>query len=456
MRAAQLAAAWLACLALVGLPRSAGADPGTDDEPGFLASLGDRVHWSGKVQVRFAPEFSGPAQALELRALPELEVELPAGMLLKAKGRLRADWYDRLDLGSRSQPTISGESRRRFFGDHVDLELRELFLEAEIGTALLSVGKQATVWGTSDGLKVVDVVNPQSFREFILPDFEVSRIPLWSANVEVPISDVNLELVWIPDLTYHELPERGSLYEFTSERLVPPIPSFVTLVEEPIDRPKRIFKDSDAGVRLSTFWKGWDLTLSYLYHYEDTPVFFGELSIDTEIRVTVRPSYERTHSVAGTFSNAFGNLTVRGEVGYSSDLFFQTEDFTDPDFVVESGGLSYVVGFDWFGFSNTILSLQVFQRWIFSYETGILQEEFTTNLSFYAARSFRNETIVADLMWIGDYDDGDGVIRPKIHYEFNDSFAAWLGVDVFYGTDRGVFGQYDDRDRAVIGAEWRF
>jgi len=35
-------------------------------------------------------------------------------------------------------------------------------------------------------------------------------------------------------------------------------------------------------------------------------------------------------------------------------------------------------------------------------------------------------------------------------------FKLWLGVDVFYGDKKGLFGQFDANDRIVAGVEWAF
>ena len=100
-----------------------------------------------------------------------------------ARRRLRPPRARRADRARRRAVHASGSS----FGDRVDVELRELFVQGKIGPAWLRAGKQQVVWGQADGLKVLDVVDPQDFREFILPTFEDSRIPLWTLNTEIPI-----------------------------------------------------------------------------------------------------------------------------------------------------------------------------------------------------------------------------------------------------------------------------
>jgi hypothetical protein len=43
-----------------------------------------------------------------------------------------------------------------------------------------------------------------------------------------------------------------------------------------------------------------------------------------------------------------------------------------------------------------------------------------------------------------------------VDYDFRDNLNVWVGVDVFYGEDDEVFGQFDDTDRVLVGMEWGF
>jgi hypothetical protein len=40
-----------------------------------------------------------------------------------------------------------------------------------------------------------------------------------------------------------------------------------------------------------------------------------------------------------------------------------------------------------------------------------------------------------------------------VRYELRDGLWIWAGYDCFYGTRNGVFGEFDARDRAVLGFE---
>ena len=415
-----------------------------------------RVEFSALVETEWAyGTKQHSSQKLELLFEPEVNVALPNNRKLTAIGRLRADARDKLEPDDPPQDEVSGFSRRLLIGNKTDLELREFYLETEAGRAFLTLGKQQIVWGKADGLKVLDVVNPQDFREFILDDFDDSRIPLWAVNAEIPINDDMLQLIWIPDRTYHALPEPDSLYAFTSPAIVPTAPPGVAVNVERGQRPDRFFADSDFGARYSTFRKGWDLTLNYLYHYYDTPVLFQSLSMTPQgPLVTVTPRYERSHLFGGTFSNAFGDWVVRGEVGYSTDRFFLTNDPADSDGVIKTNELAYVLGLDWSGIEDTFLSFQLFQSRLADDPPGLVRDQADNTVTFLARRDFLNETVTAEVLWLHNLNEDDGLVRPKISYEWKSNIKVWLGADVFYGTETGLFGQFDQNDRLVLGMEW--
>jgi hypothetical protein len=413
--------------------------------------------WSvhARVELEWARGVGGDQKA-EITALPEVEWKpRGAGWSLRAVGRIRADAFDRMEPGHPHPTELSSLSRRHDAGDHVDFELREFVLQVPVGDAHLKLGKQQTVWGRADGLKLLDVVNPQDFREFILDDFDESRIPLWTVNVEIPVGPVVAELVWIPDPSFDELPEAGSPYAFTSERLLGRPPAGLPIVVDEVDRPRRLARDSDAGLRLTGQLGDWDWSLAYLYHWDDRPLLPGRLELGPAgPQLRISPRYERTHLVGATTTGGFGDLTIRAEVAWRSDRFLPTGDPADADGVARTGELGYVLGFDWLGIRDTLLSLQVFQSWLLNDRAGLFRDTLDTNLTLLARREFLNERLRIETIWIHNLNDADGVLRPKVSYELRTGLTLWTGIDVFYGRSRGLFGQFDRADRWVVGLEW--
>jgi len=400
----------------------------------------------------------GDAQSQKLEAVlqPHLETDLPRGWHLDARARLRADGFDRIEPGELRQESTSRLSKRVRMGRHAELELRELFAAGPVGPAWVTLGKQQIVWGEADGLKVLDIVDPQSFREFILDDFEDSRIPLWALNVELPVGPTELQLIWQPDPTFDDNPRPDALFSPSAPRFLPPLlPGTLPVFRDP-QRPQNLLKDGDAGTRWSGQLAGWDWSVNYLYHFDDQPIFFARQVAGPIPTVVYTPKYRRTHTVGGTFSNSFGDLTVRGELGWQSDRFLSTRDARVSDLVVDAPQLRYVIGLDWFGFENTFLSFQVFQSWLLERPPDLLQDPRETAITLLVRRDLWNQQLRLEMIWLHSLKDNDGLLRPKVSYEVRDGVTLYLGFDVFYGTSRGVFGQFDNRDRMVLGMEWGF
>ncbi len=62
--------------------------------------------------------------------------------------------------------------------------LREFYFDTMAGGWSLRLGKQQVVWGTADGIKLLDIINPTDFRELNQNVSEESRIPVWMINAE--------------------------------------------------------------------------------------------------------------------------------------------------------------------------------------------------------------------------------------------------------------------------------
>jgi len=67
--------------------------------------------------------------------------------------------------------------------------LRELYVDTMVGDTEIRIGKQQVVWGTADGIKLLDIINPTDYREFAQNTMEDSRIPIWMAKIDAPVGD---------------------------------------------------------------------------------------------------------------------------------------------------------------------------------------------------------------------------------------------------------------------------
>ncbi len=370
--------------------------------------------------------------------------------------RWDADLSDSTSLTAIGRARLDTEAKLGFSGSnaHVDLELRELYIDAEWAGAYWRLGKQQIVWGQADGLRVLDVINPVDLREFILPEFEDHRIPLWTANVEISLNeDWTAQLLLIPDQTYDELPDRDASFAIRSPLLIPTAPAGIPVTLGQTDRPQRLFKDADAGARLSAFLGGWDVSLNYLYHYQDQPVLY---QLRDESGITLAPAYERTHLLGGSFSNVFGDTTFRAELGYSSDRFFLSDDGNDSDGIVSSGEISYVLGLDYQGWRDWFVSAQIFQSIVTDDGGSLVRDSVDTTATFLARRYFLNESVQAEALFIQSLNNDDGVLQASLEYEWSSNIRINIGADIFFGSSKGLFGQFKEKDRVSAGIEFGY
>lgn len=63
--------------------------------------------------------------------------------------------------------------------------LREAYVDFEQGDWSIRAGKQQVVWGTADGMKLLDMINPTDYGEMAQNQMEDSRIPVWMINAEI-------------------------------------------------------------------------------------------------------------------------------------------------------------------------------------------------------------------------------------------------------------------------------
>jgi hypothetical protein len=383
----------------------------------------------------------------------QLDMEYDTGLWggdLNAIGRIRLDTVDDLNQSSTAD-TFSAVAKPFATKDWGSIELRELYWETFGDNSFWRIGKQQVVWGEADGLKLLDVINPQNFREFVLDDFEDSRIPLWMLNAEFTLTENSvLQVLWIPDTTVHNLAPSGSPYALRSSSIVPQATSDLAVQLSPALAPRSPIKDSDIGLRYTDFVGGWDVSLNYLYHYVDEPIVSASTQTNSKIpHIQLTQNYERSHLLGGTASSALGDWTIRAEIAFETNRYHRTKQSLSR--IVQANQWSSVIGLDYQGWTNQFISVQWFQSLINAAQAEHSQEDFLTLLW---ESNFLNDTLTAKWLQIHSIDHGDGVFRSKVSYNLQSNLDIYVSADVFYGNKEKRFGQFDQGDRVSIGFKW--
>ncbi|MDC0904045.1 hypothetical protein OAS51_01170 [Candidatus Thioglobus sp.] len=67
--------------------------------------------------------------------------------------------------------------------------LREAYVDTTVDDWSIRAGKQQVVWGTADGMKLLDAINPTDYAEMAQNQMEDSRLPVWMVNAETTQED---------------------------------------------------------------------------------------------------------------------------------------------------------------------------------------------------------------------------------------------------------------------------
>ncbi len=384
--------------------------------------------------------------------LPRLGVSFTDRLWFETSARVRLHGADKLEPDRPVYDYYTSASRPRMLGDSNTAELRDFYFELNAGASRLRLGKQQIVWGNLDGLRVLDQMNPHSFREFILADFEESRIGLWSLYFDTSVGPWRAELVWTPDTTAHDIPEPGAWFEFQAPRYRYGASPGSPLPEITTDLPKSMIDDATYGARLSRAVGRLDIRLQAQTGLDYEPL--GRL--ETTSRNTVLEQFYRKRQIYGLgFDSALAGLVVRGEFSAQPNRTFNINEAGDLR-IAEADQWTGAIGLDLNGPWNTFINIQYVYDRISSPPDGLVRPNSDHIATVFARRTFAYDAIIAELRWYGSLDDNDGLARGSVSWAFSDNFSIELGADFFYGDEDGIFGQFQDADRVSASATFTF
>lgn len=406
-------------------------------------ALDSALHWG------LDPGASRSVQR-ELMLAPELELD---GRRWRARlsGRARFDDADHLEPGDSDTALYSGASAPWTPSATATLELRDAYLEGYVGRQLLRLGKQQIVWGALDGIKVLDALNPQSFREFILEDFGSSRTTLWSAYLDLTAAGWRGELALIPDASLHRLPGPSAWFELRAPRFrfgAEPGDPGLTIAS---DGPALSVREGTAAIRLSRPLGSLDVSLVALSGNDFEPL--GRLRLADGEAVLER--FARRRSLYGLgLESAFGAFAWRAEIAYQPqrDVNVRTARGLGT---VQRDQWRGALGLDWAGPLELFVNVQYLIDDVERGDETLLRPARDHVFTAFVRRSFSYDRITAELRWYGESGRGDGLGKAALRWRGGNTTVALAG-ETFYGDRRGLFGQFRERERLTLTLEHRF
>ncbi len=363
-----------------------------------------------------------------------------------------------------------------------DVWLREAYVDYLSDRLDVRLGKQQVVWGTADGVKILDAVCPTDMREFTLDNFADSRIPLWMAKFEYsPVTDSTAQFLFIPDFEPNYIGPAGSPFTFRSaekgmENTGAWSQAGGQIVREKTSDPED-WENWSMGFRWLHVYKGFEYSLNYLYGFYYSGAHYSWFDpapagppgpIPGVNTLHLKTKYERIHIYGGSFSKTItggflAGLTIRGEFAYIHDVpaYYGTDGH--PKGVVKVDNYNYVLGFDKYVASNWLASFQFIQMissksrykgcTMLSSPTLGPADQVETILSLKIATDFFYERVKPEVLALYGFNTkhiGGWRISPKIGFDATDNWDVNIGAHIFGGDEQNIFGQFGKNDQVFI------
>lgn len=400
---------------------------------------------SSNLSYGYGSELEQSMQTL-LEAQPAVELGLTESSAFVGSARVRVDAREKLEPGRTPLETYATGSRPLALGTAGSVELRDLYLAFVTRRGLVRVGKQQIVWGRLDGVKVLDLVNPQDFREFILEDFSESRISLWSAYFDYNFGNWRTELAVIPDSTGHSIPDEGAWFELTAPRFrygaAPGDPGLPVVTNE----PTHALDETAFGLRLSRQVGSAEVGLVAYTGIDPEPL--GRMT-GVGGQPVLERFYERRDAFGFSLDMGLGGAVFRAEYAFQPDRAFNARPSGDLA-TVKLDQHRGAIGLDIDGPLGVFINVQYLVDTIASAPANLVRPARDRIGTLYVRKAFGYDRVVLEARWYQSFTDDDRLATLSVEYAFSDSTSISLAANAFEGVPDGLFGQFDSRDRLVL------
>ncbi|HHO54915.1 MAG TPA: hypothetical protein ENK21_00845 [Trueperaceae bacterium] len=331
--------------------------------------------------------------------------------------------------------------------------IREAYATAYLGDFDLSVGNQKVFWGSVDGFNPVDQINPRDLSNpFVDPEEQKTPIPMLRV-VYNSAFDLKLDAVVIPVHVASTLP--GARWQPKQAPMQLP-PGVQIVGQNPVinNLPEAKVGNIQYGVRASynlDLLEGADVSASYFHGIRTTPTASAKL-IPTANRgqFKVQPSlnYDMYDLIGLDFSVALPATVIRGEFAYTIT--------GDPEGIIptiQNHSFAAVLGSE-YTFAGDIMTVG---QIMFDYTAADKGKDASTRISSLLTASYDIDNYMnTKIIWLQNYSDGSGALRPAFTYKFADGVSASADVVFLYGSDTSQFGSLSKNSSLNLSFDYSF
>ncbi|NOY73360.1 MAG: DUF1302 domain-containing protein [Gammaproteobacteria bacterium] len=396
-----------------------------------LISLSSAYRYDDQTRVAGNTEYDGLSQ-LKIKLLPELRY------------KFSENWSSVISASAFYDVVYALKGTNKYTSETLDeheseLEFRDTYIRGTLSDNLdITVGRQIVVWGKSDSIRVLDILNPLDSRELGMADIEDLRLPVAMVKADYYFSQWNLSAIAIPEIRFDKRPAFGSEFYISDRR---PLPE---------DIPDDL-NNSEYALALEGIFTGWDLSFHLANVYNDRPNM-----ILNENKQPIKQIHSRLN-LAGVATNiAWGNWLFKFESAYIDGLKFASID-------TPFARLDLLFGADYSGFSNTLLTVEAANRRILDYDeilsTSIDQTEKdeSTMALRYSGNFLREKiNIVVLAVIFGNNFDAGAYYRSSVKYEVFHSTSLTFGTMIYQGGDNFLLKGIEKNDRMFFDLRYSF
>jgi hypothetical protein len=368
--------------------------------------------------------------------------------LLEFDYKISSNWQAKVELKGFVDPIYNIKGRDHYSDDSLktyesELEIGEGYLLGSLSDNLdLKIGRQITVWGKSDSIRVTDVINPLDNRELGLVDIEDLRLPVLMTRV-----DYYYQAWQFSVLAQHELrdPKEAAINSEYFPSSVLPIPSgfqFPDIASRSVQLDETLFSFAAEG-RFS----GWDLSL-YAGRFQDSRWHF--------INGVTERAYGLFNLVGVSTNVMVNSWLLKAEIAVLNELKYNTVS-------EDKERIDLLLGFEYKGIRDTTISLEVADRYLVDYQPIMKNlpdfvDEHELQTALRVLYNFNHDR--ATLGYLGQYFgntfEKGGFHRIWLEYELIQSVNITGGVIDYFGGDNPMLDAMKNNDKLFVEAKYFF
>ena len=346
-----------------------------------------------------------------------------ASTYLQLDYKLSSDWKMRVSGDAFYDAIYDIRTENHYNQETLDtyktqLRFDDVYLQGRLSKNVdLKVGRQIVVWGKSDSIRITDVINPLDNRLPGMTDIEDLRLSTTMAKLDYYLGDWNFSAMAIAESRiFLESAPRSEFFPVDSIFPIAPSP-FIELKQ-----PENSWDNMQYALAANGVFSGWDLS------------FYGADVLDSKWYInpeSQKREVSKIQMLGSALNIATGSFLLKSEAALINGIKYNST-------VDDKQRLDALVGVDYMGIKDTVLSLEVANRHIFDYEAKMgstsLKPDFVqedeVQTAMRATRSFENDSINATLLlsMFGHNWQYGGFFRASVEYDVMDAVVANIGV----------------------------